>query len=92
MGEPERLLRLSLSQIADAGDSPHFLLIDEIQSLEGEYVRRFQQDLQKRRSLISCPALAGTYPIRLGEAAPACAPIPGCLGCKLLCEGMSCRG
>jgi|KBSSwiStaDraftv2_1062776.scaffolds.fasta_scaffold586321_1 hypothetical protein len=52
MGEPERVLRLSLSQIADAGDSPHFLLIDEIQSLEGEYVRRFQQDLQKRRSLI----------------------------------------
>ena len=36
MGEPERVLRLSLSQIADAGDSPHFLLIDEIQSLEGE--------------------------------------------------------
>lgn len=50
--EPERLLRFGLSQIADAGDGPLFLLVDEIQSLEGEYVRRFQRDIQKSRSLI----------------------------------------
>jgi hypothetical protein len=50
--EPERLLRFGLSQLADTGDAPHFLLVDEIQSLEDEYVRRFQRDLQKNTSLI----------------------------------------
>jgi len=50
--EPERLLRFGLSQLADAGDGPQFLLVDEVQSLEDEYVRRFRRDLQKHRSLI----------------------------------------
>jgi hypothetical protein len=50
--EPERLLRFGLSQIAATGNGPHFLLVDEIQYLEDEYVRRFQQHLQKDRSLI----------------------------------------
>jgi len=49
--EPERLLRFGLSQFADTGEGPRLLLIDEVQSLEDEYVRRLCRDLQKHRSL-----------------------------------------
>ena len=50
--EPERLLRFGLSELADTGEGSHFLLIDEIQSLADEDVRRFQQYLQKHPSLV----------------------------------------
>jgi len=68
--EPERLLRFGLSQTADAGDGPLFLLVDEIQSLEGEYVRRFQRDVQKSRSLILVVAGRNLPPAFRGRVRP----------------------
>ena len=50
--EPEQLLQFGLSQIADVGSDPQFLLVDDIQYLEDGHAQRFKRNLQKNRSLI----------------------------------------
>jgi hypothetical protein len=50
--EPEQLLQFGLSQIADIGNDPQFLLVDDIQYLEDGQAQRFKRDFQKNRSLI----------------------------------------
>jgi hypothetical protein len=50
--EPEQLLQFGLSQIADVGSDPQFLLVDDIQYLEDGHAQRFKRDFQKNQSLI----------------------------------------
>jgi len=50
--EPERLLRFGLSQLVNTSDSLHFLFVDDVQSLEDEYILRFQRTLLNNPSLI----------------------------------------
>jgi hypothetical protein len=45
-------LQFGLSQIADIGNDPQFLLVDDIQYLEDGQAQRFKRDFQKNRSLI----------------------------------------
>ncbi|MBD2102627.1 ATP-binding protein [Leptolyngbya sp. FACHB-261] len=48
--DPERLLRFGLAELTK-GEAPQFLLVDNIQKLENEDVRRLQQGLRRRTDL-----------------------------------------
>jgi len=49
---PEQLLQFGMSKIADSGDGPQFLLVDNVHHLEDRYVERFNEYLRDNRSLI----------------------------------------
>lgn len=49
---PEQLLQFGMSEIADSGDGPQFLLVDNVHRIDDGYVESFNEYLQDNRSLI----------------------------------------
>ena len=68
--EPERLLRFGLSRLADVGEGPQFLLIDEIDYLEERYIRRLQSELARKRHLVLVVAGRSLPPLFRGVLRP----------------------
>jgi len=67
--EAEQLLQFGLSKLAEADDSPQFLLVDDIHYLEDGYAKRYRRYLQKNRSLVLVVAGRGlptAFRVRVG--------------------------